>query len=76
MNKILIIATTLSLLASCSVMQQTADKLDVSLSKSVCDILPPISYSQKLDTPETVAQIRSNNAKRNAFCNPTQGATK
>jgi hypothetical protein len=34
----------------------------------VCVVWLPISYASRRDTPETVGEIRKNNAKRAAYC--------
>lgn len=36
--------------------------------KPECALFPPITYSAKSDTPETVRQIRSYNAGRDKYC--------
>ena len=37
-------------------------------SPLVCSQWVPITYASKHDTPETVQQVRVNNAKRGAYC--------
>jgi len=36
--------------------------------KAECALFPPITYSAKADTPETVRQIRAFNAGRDKYC--------
>ncbi|WP_281405293.1 hypothetical protein [Mesorhizobium sp. 8] len=37
-------------------------------SRDVCLIWSPITYSAKGDTPQTVAEVRQANARRDAYC--------
>lgn len=34
----------------------------------VCSIWLPITYSSSLDSPDTVRQVKGNNAARDAYC--------
>ena len=52
----------LVLLAGCSQTRTTATTPDV------CLLWGEQSYSAKGDTPQTVAEIRDRNAKRNSYC--------
>ena len=38
-----------------------------TVGTEVCDIWQPISWSQK-DTPQTIAEVKINNAKQKAWC--------
>lgn len=66
---ILLIATTLS---ACSLTAQSATKYDAAAAEKVCGVWSQITYSGKLDSPQTKVQIRQNNAARKAFCNQTK----
>jgi len=50
-------------LAGCSQTLGTA-----TTARPECALFPPITYSAKGDTPETVGQIRSYNAGRDKYC--------
>ena len=53
----------LALLAACQTTQTTAT------SDDVCLIWRAQSFSATGDTPETIAEVRERNAKRDAYCN-------
>jgi len=40
----------------------------VTTGKAECALFPPITYSAKGDTPETVRQVRAYNAGRDKYC--------
>lgn len=70
MKRLIPTIVTLSLLLSSCISDAPvkAAVTDLALSKSVCGIWSPLTYSGKLDSQATKDQIKKNNAKRDAFC--------
>jgi fructoselysine-6-P-deglycase FrlB-like protein len=71
----LILLTAISL-AGCMITSKAGDlitikpnqaQISAAAKRIVCDSFAPITFSAKGDTPETVAQIRRNNARRASF---------
>ena len=61
----LLMLATASILSAC----QTTPTIATGSRKAECAALfPPITYSAKGDTPETVAQVRAFNARRDKWC--------
>jgi hypothetical protein len=69
MKLLIPLIATMLLLNSCTTTAPAkAAAANVGLAAQVCGIWSPLSYSGKLDSQATKDQIKSQNAKRNAFC--------
>lgn len=53
----------LVLLAACQTTRTTA-----TADKAVCAIWSPITYSAANDSEQTIAEVRRQNARRDAYC--------
>lgn len=63
--KLIALVTMCALVAGC---QSTKTRSIVTTDKPVCTVWKGVSYSAKRDTPETVREVRANNAARTAYC--------
>lgn len=63
MWKPLLTLAIMSILPACSQTLATA-----TTGKAECALFPPITYSAKGDTAETVRQVRAYNAGRDKYC--------
>jgi hypothetical protein len=68
LRKLILLAMLLPLAAGCQLNKTNLTGTTANSRPPVCTVWRGVSYSAKLDTPQTVAEIRVNNAKRGAYC--------
>lgn len=61
-------ARPLLLAALCALATACQTTRSTGIDKGVCAIWGGITYSASRDTPETVLEVRRNNARRQAYC--------
>ncbi len=66
--KLIALVMSCGLVAGCQSSKIHSTGITAETRPPVCTVWKGISYSAKHDTPETVSEVRANNAARAAYC--------